>query len=44
MINIALVAAGLATVKDSPTDTTHQADLLAAQEDAKANLRGVWEQ
>ena len=43
MINIALVAAGLATVRDNPTDTTYQAELLAAQEDAKANQRGVWE-
>ena len=43
MINIALVAAGLATVRDDPSDTTYQAELLAAQEDAKANQRGVWE-
>ena len=43
MINLTLVTAGLATVKDNPSDTTHQAELLAAQEDAKANERGVWE-
>ena len=42
MINKALVAAGLATVKESPIDATHQAELLAAQEEAKANQRGMW--
>ena len=42
MINKALVAAGLATVKESPSDTKHQAELLAAQEEAKANQRGMW--
>ena len=44
MVNIALLAAGLSTVRDDPSDTTYQAKLLAAQEEAKANLRGVWEQ
>ena len=43
MINLTLVTAGLATVKDNPSDATHQAELLAAQEDAKANQRGIWE-
>ena len=42
MVNKEIVAQGFATVRDEPTDTRYQEELLAAQEEAKANGRGLW--
>ena len=43
MVNEALLTNGYATVAEFPAAFRRRADFLAAEENAKASLRGVWE-